>query len=220
MLHSVGLNAVIVLLTTTMPWPDKVLRQFQAVPTNPSESDFHGPYNKLLYTLFPSDTDFTVVPQYLQHASSKASDYIVTFEVFLSNRPVFILNLKPPTHLTFISTRQAADQQVRERLSDLASKQWIVTNELNMTTDEWSGQCPISTLHAVSAMGTRLCFYRLDTTNPDADILPLAIQRHPTRVNDTAPAERWDTDILDSQGELRLRAVVEEIKEACAQLNA
>ncbi|EMD38600.1 hypothetical protein CERSUDRAFT_49068 [Gelatoporia subvermispora B] len=185
-----------------MPWPDKVLRQFQAVPPNPLQSDFHGPYNKLLNTLFPPDTDFTVVPQYLQPVSSRVSDFIVSFEVFLQNRPVFILELKPPTHLTFISTRHAADRQIRERLSDLA------------------GQCPIPMLHAVSAMGTRLCFYSLDTTDPNANILPLAIQRHPTRVSDTAPAERWDCDVLDAQGEARLLAVVEEIKQACAQLIA
>ena len=72
-----------------MPWPEKVIRQFQIIPPNPIESDFHGAYNKLLYTLFPSDTDFTVVPQYLKPASSKSSDYIVTFEIFLENKACF-----------------------------------------------------------------------------------------------------------------------------------
>lgn len=61
-------------------------------------------------------------------------------------------------------------------------------------------------------MGTRLCFYHLDTTDVAADIIPLDnIPRHPTKVNDTAPVERWDCDILDAEGEARLRAVVDSI---------
>ena len=74
------------------------------------------------YTLFAPDTDFTVVPQYLQPASSKSLDYIVTFEVFLENKPVFILELKKPADLAWISSRQAADVQIRERVGDLASQ--------------------------------------------------------------------------------------------------
>jgi hypothetical protein len=102
-----------------MPWPEKVLRQFQSIPANPSENEFHGPYNKLLYTIFPPDSDFTVAPQYLKPASAKASDYVVMFEVSLQNKPVFILELKPPRDIEFISTRQAADEQIRERVGDL-----------------------------------------------------------------------------------------------------
>ena len=65
-------------------------------------------------------------------------------------------------------------------------------------------------------MGTRLCFYHLDTTDLAADIIPLDnVPRHPTRVNDTAPMERWDCDVLDAEGGARLRAVVDSIKAAC-----
>jgi hypothetical protein len=69
-------------------------------------------------------------------------------------------------------------------------------------------------------MGTRLCFYHLDTTDLAAlEVIPLNIvPRHPTRVNDTAPVERWDCDILDAEGEARLRAVVDSIKAACENI--
>ncbi|KAI0256297.1 hypothetical protein BJV78DRAFT_1117960 [Lactifluus subvellereus] len=183
-----------------MPWPEKVIRQFQTIPPNPIESDFHGAYNKLLCTLFSPDTDFTVVLGYPKPASSKSSDFIVTFEFFFENKPVFILELKKPADLCFISSRRAADVHIRERLGDLAD------------------ECPIPTLHAVSAMGTRLCFYHLDTIDVAADIIPLGIPRHPTRVNDTAPMERWDCDVLDAEGEARLRAVVDSIKTACENI--
>ena len=104
-------------------WPPKVLRQFATVPPNPSESDFHGPYNKLLNTLFPPDTDFVVVPQYMPD-SRNAADFIVMFEVYFENRPVFILELKPPNHLQFPSKRQAADLQIRQRMGDTV-RQWL-----------------------------------------------------------------------------------------------
>jgi hypothetical protein len=90
----------------------------------------------------------------------------------------------------------------------------------NSDNYHWNlGRCPIPTLHAVSAMGTRLCFYHLDTTDVAADIIPLNnIPRHPTRVNDTAPAERWDCDVLGAGGEAKLRGVVNAIKEACENI--
>jgi hypothetical protein len=68
-------------------------------------------------------------------------------------------------------------------------------------------------------MGTRLCFYHLDTTDVAADIIPLDnIPRHPTRVNDTAPIERWDCDVLDAEGEARFRVVVDLIMVACENI--
>jgi hypothetical protein len=106
--------------TTTMPWPTLVARQFEKVPSNPSEADFHGPYNRLLYTLFPADTLFTVVPQYMPKNARESTDYIVMFEVLLEDKPVFILGLKPPQHLRWASTREAADVQIRSRIRDIA----------------------------------------------------------------------------------------------------
>ncbi|KAF8554395.1 hypothetical protein OG21DRAFT_1093527 [Imleria badia] len=199
-----------------MPWPDKVIRQFQTIPQNPVRSDFQGAYNKLLYTLFPYDTDFTVVPQYLQ-PSWKSTYYIIAFEILYENKPVFILQLRKPAGLQFVSSREEADTQIRERMGDLAGQ--LPTLLRSFLTTYWNlGESLISTLHGVSAMGTRLCFYHLDTTDVEADIMPLNIPRHLGRVNDAAPMERWDCDVLDVVGEARLRAVVDSIKAACANI--
>ena len=67
-------------------------------------------------------------------------------------------------------------------------------------------------------MGTRLCFYSFDKTNPDAGINPPGIPRHPTRINDVAPEARWCYDVLEADGEAKLREVVEYIKQECAGL--
>ncbi|KAI6104768.1 hypothetical protein EDD16DRAFT_1887848 [Pisolithus croceorrhizus] len=182
-----------------MTLPAQVILQFQAIPPNPRESDLSGAYNKLLNCFFPPDTDFTVTPQCLI-PSLRSRRFIVSFAVFHRTSLVFVLQVKTPTDLMYISSRRSSDQWIREVLGDFAD------------------QCPIPTLHAVSAMGTRLCFYQLDTTNASAEIVPRSILQDPIRVTDTAPAEWWDCDILDANGEERLRVVVDLIKEACKNI--
>ena len=102
-----------------MPWPPKVLAGFVKLPGVPSEADFCGPYNKLLYTLFPAESDFTVVPQYLPGTRGSA-DFIVMFEVLLADKPVLVLELKAPSQLRYASTRTNADLQIRTRIMDVA----------------------------------------------------------------------------------------------------
>ena len=99
-------------------WPDTILRQFATVPPNPSVNDYRGPYNKLLYTLFPAETDFAVVPVHLPDLR-RPTEYIDAFEIYLVDRPVLILTLKPPSHLSVPSKRQAADEQVRVRMAEV-----------------------------------------------------------------------------------------------------
>ncbi|EJD05292.1 uncharacterized protein FOMMEDRAFT_80813 [Fomitiporia mediterranea MF3/22] len=185
-----------------MAWPEKVIRQFQTVPQNPNESDFYGPYNKLLYYLFPAlRLRLHCCPTIHQSSIRQAPNWVVTFEVLFESRPVFIVELKKPADIQYISRRQTADEQIRERLGNL------------------SAECPISTLHAVSAIGTQLCFYHVDTTNTEAPMIPPRITpRNPNIVTDTAPVEWWDCDIMDAQGEARFCTVVDEIKQACARL--
>ncbi|KAK0244696.1 hypothetical protein EDD85DRAFT_760518, partial [Armillaria nabsnona] len=143
-------------------------------------------------------TDFTVVPQYLEHNSLKGIDFIVMFKVIFHNKPVFALQLKKPSHFLYDSRRQIADDQIRQPMIDVRR------------------YCPIPTLHGVSAIGTRLCFYRLDRTQVRLQIMPPTIPSDSLFAIDTAPEERWDCSVLDSEGEAKLRAVVDEIKQACA----
>ena len=104
-------------------WPVKVQRQFeiaQAAGNDALENVLHAPYNKLLNTLFPVDTDFTVIPNFQEINSTKGADYyLMTFEIFLENRPVFVLELKREKDFSVRSKRMAADDQLRGRLGDL-----------------------------------------------------------------------------------------------------
>lgn len=181
-------------------WHEKVVRDFKGVIPHPHKSDFIGPYNKLFNTLFPPDSDFTVVPQYLK-PSQDSADFTVGFEIQWNYAPVLILELKDPLDFIYISTRREADSRIRTRIGDLAER--------------W----PLRTLHAISALGTRLCFYSIDTTDlANAEILPLPTAPHPTRVNNCAPAERWEYDIMEEKGEAKLRAVVQDVLQGCVTL--
>jgi len=126
-----GHNLAATTLVFGMVWHDKVIRQFQAVPANPLQSDFYGPYNKFLYALFPVDSDYTVIPQSLEPAPSESSDGIVTFEVFLVNQPILILVLQKPADLNVVSARELADSQIRRRMGDLYGKLWSLFTSVN-----------------------------------------------------------------------------------------
>lgn len=65
-------------------------------------------------------------------------------------------------------------------------------------------------------MGSRLCFYHMDTTDVEPVIISLNVPYAPR--DDTAPMERWDCDVLDAVGEARLRAGVDSVKAACANI--
>lgn len=105
-------------------WPSKVLHQFKVIPANPREREFHGAYNKLLHILFPPDSDFTVFPQYLPCDSMKSCDFLVTVDDALGDQPmpVLVIELKRPGLLGHMSSRDAADQQIRARMEYLARK--------------------------------------------------------------------------------------------------
>ncbi|KAF8331944.1 uncharacterized protein EI90DRAFT_3145515 [Cantharellus anzutake] len=178
-----------------MPWSVPVKRQFEKVPANPSKADFHGPYNKLLYSLFPADSLFMVIPPL--PASHESADFLTLFEVLFEDKPVIILGLNPPSHLRYPSNRKAADKEIRDRIIDLID------------------DCPIPVLFAVHAMGTKLCFFTKRSGQP---VQPRAISPGPTYGTNTAPRERWEYDILEEEGELKFREMVEEIKQACAAL--
>lgn len=79
-----------------------------------------------------------------------------------------------------------------------------------------AGTCPLSKRHAVSAIGTRLCFYSAEAGHT---ITPPRIVGDHRFITDTAPLRRWDCDVLEAEGAARLKVVVHEIHQAYAQLD-
>ncbi|KAJ6540493.1 hypothetical protein B0H19DRAFT_880746, partial [Mycena capillaripes] len=129
-------------------WPKTIMHPFETVPLTAHDTDFYGPYNKLLYHLFPADTNFLVRPGPYPCLSSphhSCSDsgfgHGVEFTVFYNDLPVLLLQIKSPDTLRWPSAREQADAESRRRLRDL------------------SPLCPLPKLYAVSAFGTKLRFY-------------------------------------------------------------
>jgi hypothetical protein len=100
-------------------WPDRIVSVFAKVPSATSdESEYYGPYNKLLAHLFPldGDRDYTICARVGLPPSKDGSHMGVTFEVVLDGKPVFILDIKPSGYLHRRVLRASADDQVRSRL--------------------------------------------------------------------------------------------------------
>ncbi|TFK71004.1 hypothetical protein BDN72DRAFT_838244 [Pluteus cervinus] len=187
------------------PWSTQITSNFSSIPSNPQLSDFFGPYNKLLSALFPVDTEFTVTPYPSLSSASPSSNSGVpgglttslVFVIFYSTSPVFIVHLHPPSSIRLQSAREDADSSIRRHVRDLRAT------------------CPLTTLHAVSAFGTKLGLYRAKAGWP---ISPERIPAHPELIVDTAPQSRWDCDLMEDDGAIRLKEVVNAIRNQCENL--
>jgi len=182
-----------------MPWPDSVTEQFNLVNLfTTEESDFYGPYNTLLFELFPANEHYQVSPQFKRITGSM--DFIILYIVSKRKVPVFFIEIKTFIALDKISSRTEADDQMRKIFVEFAS-----------------GNIPIPKLVGLSAMGTHLSIYELTTENKQ--LLPARIVPDSRFLIDTAPKAWWNYDILDPIGEAKLREVVEEVKAMSVDLN-
>ena len=160
------------------------------------ESEYYGPYNALLGHIFPVDERYIVVPQ--SKRLKKSVDLTTVFVVRHNRKLVFFIEVKPLGHMENASKRSATGEEMRARYNTLFD------------------DVEINVLYGVSAIGTRVCFYKW--TKETREIMPKAIPSSPDFTIDTAPAERWSLDILTAEGEERLRRVVDDVKTMCKEL--
>jgi hypothetical protein len=106
-----------------MAWLDTVIGAFQVISTSHDPAK-HGPYNQVMYTLFPVGSGFIVFPTPLPDPQNP-SQFIFNYEVRFRNRPVLVVALKEASNLQNISKRKDADMQIRTRLAVLAGE-WPV----------------------------------------------------------------------------------------------
>ncbi|KAJ7815191.1 hypothetical protein B0H14DRAFT_2375542 [Mycena olivaceomarginata] len=172
------------------PWPNTIIQPFDTVPITALDVDYYGPYNKLLYHLFPADTNFVVSPgTYPRHSPCSSA---VEFTVFYNDMPVLLLQVNSPDTLRWPSAREQADAESRRRLRDLRPL------------------CPLlPKLYAVSAFGTKLRFYA--ATKTEGVIPPVSPCDPRTAFADTNPPNRWNSDVLEEEGANLLKQSVAEI---------
>jgi len=185
------------LVDSATSWPDTIVDFFDLAKIAAEKSTFYGgSYNALLNYLFPFEQGYMVVPQLKRSEQSKAvdftADFTAVFVVLYAEHPIFFLEVKGTNKLFQMSTRQAADQQMREQFYNLFD------------------DLQINVLYGVSAFDTQLCLYTL--ARDTGRIEPDAIHMDPNYVIDTAPEERWGIDLLTTEGEQLLRQVVTHIE--------
>ncbi|KAF8513256.1 hypothetical protein BU17DRAFT_53405 [Hysterangium stoloniferum] len=181
-----------------MVWPASIVNSFNSVAhITTDESVYYGPFNKLLSYLFPWESDFEIVPQFKRPLNSQEIiDFVTVLVVNIARHPVFFVEVKPSGSLNLRSKREETDIQMRQRFLEFLDEPII----------------PV--LYGISAMGPVLSVYRYD----DTGLTPTRIPRDFRFVNDVAPMERWNYNVLEDAGEQRLRALVHEIKNMCAQV--
>jgi hypothetical protein len=182
-----------------MPWPDFVITQFDLVNRfTTDESEYYGPFNTLLTSLFPPSESYQVAPHFKRIRGSM--DFAVVYIVMKRKIPVFFLEVK--TYLAFDhdSLRKEADDQMRDKFLDFVS-----------------GSLSLPKLYGISALGTRYAVYEYHPH--DRTLTPTRILPHPDIVNDTAPQERWKYDVMAPEGEAKLWQLVGEIKDMTTALS-
>jgi len=174
-------------------WHPNVLAQFEIA--SHGSRNYLQPYSMLLNYIFDRDgtSHFVVGPQFFSNSN------VAWVEVRLFNKPLLILTTASPSHLQVLSKRQAADNRIRALMTDQV------------------GDCPLEKFYGISALGTKLYFYELDKTRKDAQIMPPIAGRTRSQ-RDTAPIDRWALDILEPDGEERLREISEYLKAECAPI--
>ncbi|KAG2011271.1 hypothetical protein CC2G_011412 [Coprinopsis cinerea AmutBmut pab1-1] len=191
-----------------MPWPTRIARQFQIIPEGSGEMDLHGPYNKLLNYMFSPTSEYTVIPRSSFSITAKERPNPETgkppelafmlFEIQYENLPVLLFLITAPAVVESPLAREMADAQMRGQLMSLA------------------GLCPLNTLRGISAFGTKLCFFTVDTNAEKPEVQPAAILREWEKgIEDVAPRDRWTTDLLSKEGASELMELVESIKREC-----
>jgi hypothetical protein len=183
-----------------MPWPDTIQEQFDLVDhITTDETAYYGLYNSLLTDICPHTEHYQILPQYKGPITPGSIDFTTIYIVRKWRCPVFFIEIKPFPHLDEISTREKADQQMRDRFVGIIGRSLVIPK-----------------LYGISAMGPRFSVYEYNqATNT---LLPPSITRHATFVTDVAPADRWNYELLEDGGETKMRELVEEVKAMCENI--
>ena len=113
--------------------------------------------------------------------------------------PIFFAELKTYGSLKNLSTRALADDQMRDRFRKFLSD-----------------ATPMPKLIGISSFGTQFCVYTFTTEtrtlNPNLIMADVCI------INDIVAEDRWAFDVLNDEGEAKLRKVVTAVKSMGANL--
>lgn len=85
------------------------------------ESKFYPLYDKILNYWFPPADGYDVCPQWTLPDIRKSVDFTITFVIELHQRPLLLVEIRPPSDFHVDSGREAAIIQIRQRLDEIGS---------------------------------------------------------------------------------------------------
>ncbi|KAF8885689.1 hypothetical protein CPB84DRAFT_124313 [Gymnopilus junonius] len=176
-----------------MPWDEFIALQFELVNSSTTDDcEYSGPFNTLMLNLFPPASHYQVVP--LPKRLHDSNEFSLFYIIKKGTTPIFFLQVKTAVAINCPALRKEADEQMRDMFLEFASSCLAIPR-----------------LYGVSAMGTRVSVYEYTPSN--RRLTPPRILPQLDVVTDVAPSERWQYDIMEPQGEAKLKELVAEIKE-------
>lgn len=177
-------------------WNENVIKRFEVVEKDSTfEKRYYAPYNKLLNSVFPSNTNFTVSPVV---SVDFAVEYLVTIEEHDRNTPILFIEIKDPTTLSSFSSRRDANEQMIHRFEQLIST------------------CHIPILYGISAFGTKILIYTLNIET--GNLTPTFPPPHPRKININIKEDAWNLDILENEGAVVLNNIFTHVIQMCNKL--
>lgn len=180
-----------------MPWPSHIVAAFDSIPAGglagaTDEAVLYGALNVLLFHFFPPTELYVVSPQWKKPPQGFTVDFTTVFIVEIAQHPVFFIEVKAASCFSSLSGRANADEQMRKRFTELI-------------------EClAIPSLHGISMLGPHLSFYTYSKS--DNKLHPPCIPSDPVYVNDVAPAQRWNTEVMSEEGIRRFTEVADHVK--------
>ena len=113
--------------------------------------------------------------------------------------PIFFVGVKTYRSLANLSVRGLADDQMRDLFPELVS-----------------GSIPTPKFIGISSFGTQFCVYSFTSETWTFELALITADAHV--LNDVTPQDRWALDILNDEGEAKLREVVGVAKSMAANL--
>ncbi len=179
-----------------MGYPDYILKK--AVELNNDhetvESKYYPLYDKILNYWFPAVEGYDVSPQWTIPNSRKSVDFTITFVIEHYQRPLLLLEVKPPSDFHLDSGRVPAIFQIIQHLDDIGPT--------NQHTDR---------LYAISAIGKRWRAVYVTKGNGSSGGHPV---RGITTLDSLKSAEPncWNEDITSNASWDALQGIVTTIK--------
>ena len=158
------------------------------------ETKFYPLYDKILNYWFPADEGYDVSPQWSIPESRKTVDFTVTFVIELNQRPLLLVEIKPPSDFQLDSGRVAAIVQMIQLLDEIGPN--------NQHADR---------LYAISAIGKkwRACYALKGSGSKGGRPVKGVAETNSLR---SAKPECWNPDITSDASWEALQSIVQIIK--------